>query len=40
MDSLESDSQTQFNYWDHLYNQQDNFKTSKVSFLAENLSLH
>jgi len=30
MDSLKSDSQTQFNFWDHLYNQQYNLKTPKV----------
>jgi len=30
MDSLESSSQTQFNSWDHLYNQQDKLKTPKV----------
>jgi len=40
MNFLESDSQTQFNFWDHLYNQQDNLKTLKVITLAEDLSLH
>jgi len=30
MDFLESNSQTQFNFWDHLCNQQDYLKTPKV----------
>jgi len=32
MDSLESSSQTQFNLWDHLYNQQDNLKTPEAIY--------